>query len=211
MLYATMKTFLQRRLQDTVADQFASSVVDDLLLVGIAKLQAFIHDINPTAFIDRNTFNTVASTDLYAKQASSLRVIRAEMLRSSGTGYDKLPVRNFHQIVEDENAFVEGAVAIADLGTKWLISPTPDSIRTVRIWYVPVITSSTIWDSYALLINPALHFLPVDLALVEALGETAEGAAEARSRINESLALLPSLYGVTGEQTAPLNLQPFSG
>lgn len=210
MLHATMKTLLQKRLQDTVNDQFSSGNLDDLLAVGMSKLQAFIHDINPAAFISTNTFATVAGTDTYAKQASSLRVIRAEMLKTSG-GYLKIPQRNFMELIdESDSGFAEDTVSIADLGTKWLMRPTPDAIRTVRVWYVPVLTDSTAWDAVATQIPPVLHTLAVDFGVIEGLGETAEKATEVRTRINATLALIPSLYGRSNEQVQALSMNPFS-
>lgn len=210
MLHATMKTFLQRRLQDMVNDGFSSGVLDDLLAVGIAKLLAYIHDINPAAFISTNTFATVSGTDLYAKQASSMRVIRIEIAQAAG-GYAKVALANFYDLIDDGvTAFDLANISVADLGNQWYMHPTPDSINTVRVWYVPIITDSTGWDAVATQISPALHFLPVDFAVVEALGETAESASEARSRINDALALIPSLYGRTGEQVASFNMSPFA-
>lgn len=213
MLHATMKTFLGRRLQDTAAVEFTSGNLDDLLAIGIAKLQAYIHDINPSALIDTATFSTVAGTDLYAKTASSLRVIMAEMQNASGV-YSKLPLANFYELVQGDptDTFEVGTARLADLGNKWLIRPTPDAVRTVRSWYVPIITTSAGWDAVATQINPALHTLPIDFALVEALGETSESAAVtlARERIAENVGLIPMLYGKQPEQVAALSFSPFS-
>lgn len=210
MDHATMKTHLQRRLQDTAAVQFSSGTVDELLAIGISKLQAFIHDINPAALVSTNTFNTVAGTDLYAKQVSSMRVIRIEMAKAAG-GYEKLPMRNFLELIEDEStAFEEGTVAVADLGNQWFMHPTPDEVKTVRVWYVPIITTSAGWDAVATQIPPVLHTLVIDFALLEGLAETAEATNEIRSRINETLALIPSLYGRTNEQVMSMSLSPFS-
>lgn len=210
MLHADLKAFLQRRLQDTVEDQFASAVLDKLLAVGISKLQAHIHEVNPAAFSATNTFPTVAGTDTYTKQVSSMRVIRAEMLKTSG-GYVKIPQRNFLELLdESDSGFAEDSVAIADLGTQWLMRPTPTSVRTVRVWYVPIITDSTGWDAVATQIPPALHFAAVDFALIEALGETGEPGKDAMARLSEALSLIPALYGRTNEQVAPLSLNPFS-
>lgn len=210
MLYAAMDAALRRRLQDVPEESFTDSIITELLAVGISKLQAFIHDINPSAFISTNTFSTVAGTDTYAKQASSMRVIRVEMLKTSG-GYVKIPQRNFMELIdESDSGFSDGSVAVADLGTKWLMRPTPDAIRTVRVWYVPIITDSAGWDAVATLIPPALHYLPVDFAVIEALGETAESAVEVRARINEGLALIPVLYGRSNEQVQALSMSPFS-
>jgi hypothetical protein len=211
MLHATMKTFLGRRLSELSADQFSSTVLDDLLAVGIAKLQSYIHDVNPAALIDRNTFSTVAGTDLYAKQASALRVILIEMQSASGV-YQKLTLANFYELMQVDEAvsFEDGVVRVADLGNKWFFRPTPDAVRTVRSWYVPIITTSAGWDAVATAIPPSLHTLPIDLALVEALGETAESASEARARIAENVGLIPMLYGKMPEQVSPLSLSPFS-
>lgn len=210
MLYAEMDAALRRRLQDVPEESFTDAIITQLLAVGMSKLQAFIHDINPAAFISTNTFATVVGTDTYAKQASSLRVIRAEMLKTSG-GYLKIPQRNFMELVdESDSGFAEDTVSIADLGTKWLMRPTPDAIRTVRVWYVPILTDSTAWDAVATQIPPALHYMPVDFAFIEALAESAESASEARARINEGLALIPSLYGRTNEQVQALSMNPFS-
>lgn len=211
MLYAVMKTLLQRRLQDTAAVQFdATAIVDPLLAFGISKLQGYIQDINPSAFVDRATFPTVAGTDLYAKTASSLRVIRAEISKTSG-GYLKLPVRNFYEVVEEwDGSFSDGNISISDLGNKWLMAPTPDAVKTVRVWYVPVLTDGTAWDAVATYIPPSLHLLPVDFALVEALAETAEATVEARVRISEGLALISALFGRSPEQVQALSMAPFS-
>jgi len=210
MLHATLKSHFQRRLQDTGADEFSSSVVDELLAVGMSKLQAFIHDINPAAFISTNTFATVAGTDTYAKQTSSMRVIRVEILKTSG-GYLKVPQRNFMELIDEtDSGFAEDTLSVADLGTKWLMRPTPDAIRTIRVWYVPILTDSTAWDAVATQIPPAIQFLAADLALLEALAETSEDAGPVRARINEGLALIPSLYGRTNEQVQALSMNPFS-
>lgn len=212
MLYAALDAALRRRLQDVAEDSFVDATITELLAVGISKLQAFIHDINPAAFIGTNTFSTVAGTDQYAKQASSLRVIRVEILKTSG-GYLKVPMRNFMELIdESDSGFAEDTLSVADLGTKWLMRPTPDAIRTIRVWYVPIITDSAGWDAVATQIPPALHYCAVDLAVIEALAETAESAAakEARARINETLALIPSLYGRANEQVQALSMSPFS-
>jgi hypothetical protein len=213
MLHATMKTFLQRRLRDTAGTEFDSTaIVDPLLAFGIAKLQAIIHDFNPSAFIATNTFATVAATDLYDKQASSMRVIRAEILNATTGKYVKLPMRNFLELIDEASGdFIPGDISIADLGTQWFIHPTPDSAKTIRVWYVPIITTSAGWDAVATRISPALHLLPVDFALVEAFAESSEriAVAEARVRIKEAIELIPGLYGRSNEQVSQLSMSPY--
>lgn len=212
MLYATMAATLRRRLQDVAEDAFADAVINEYLDVGISMLQAHIHAVNPAAFISTNTFATAAGTDLYAKQVSSLRIIRAEMAKDSG-GYSNLPLRNFYDLVEvQEGAFGNDTAAISDLGDKWLMRPEPDVVKTVRVWYVPILTSSVYWDAFEAQIPTALQPLAIDFAYVEAMGEGVDdpGVGEARKRIAEKLALLPELYGRTAEQVAPLSMSPFS-
>jgi len=45
---------------------------------------------------------------------------------------------------------------------------------------------------------------------LEALAETSEDVGPVRARINEGLALIPSLYGRTNEQVQALSMNPFS-
>lgn len=211
MLYATMAATLRRRLQDVAEDAYADAVINEYLDVGISVLQAHIHAINPAAFITTDTFATVSGTDLYVKQASSLRVIRAEMSKAAG-GYEKLPFRNFLELIEEDTAFEEGAVALADLGNQWYMHPTPDAIKTVRVWYVPELTTSTLWDANATRVPTVLHPVAIDSAFIEAVAEGTDAPAldEARRRLGEKLALIPSLYGGTAEQVAALSMSPFS-
>jgi len=139
-----------------------------------------------------------------------MRVIRVEILKTSG-GYLKVPQRNFMELIDEtDSGFAEDTLSVADLGTKWLMRPTPDAIRTIRVWYVPILTDSTAWDAVATQIPPAIQFLAADLALLEALAETSEDAGPVRARINEGLALIPSLYGRTNEQVQALSMNPFS-
>lgn len=201
---------LRRRVQDVAEEAFTDAIVEELWLIGVNKMLAFIHDINPAALVDRTTFPTVAGTDLYTKQASSLRTFAVEMQNSSGT-YDELQIQSFEQVLAKAgDAFEDGGVVIADLGNQWLFAPTPNVVRTVRVWHIPSITTTTLWDNYATKIPLALHTLPIDLAVVELLGETAENIDPVRRRISDALDMIPMLYGRSAKQVTPISMSPFS-
>lgn len=210
MLYADFQSLVTRRLQDTTNDQFSSAIVNSLIDVGIATLQAAIDDVNPTAFVDRNTFVTVANTDLYAKQTSSARIFRVEVLNPTTNKYVKVEPANLEDVVDAQLEESVSEFRYVDLGLKLLIAPTPTAVYTFRVWYVPIYNGQVSWDAIATSISPALHPIVVDTAVIQALAETSEEGRAVRQRIVDAVALIPTLFGRAPNQVSQLSVSPFN-
>lgn len=211
MIFNTMRTLLARRLQDEAADQWSSADKDDLLVVGISKLQAMILDLKPGAFMQISSFATVVDQDLYAKPTGILQMIRMELQNLTDSRYTELFPANFEALIDDnpDNTDTSTGQRYAEVGQHFLIRPAPSAVRTARIWFSPEISSAN-WDTAIQgSIPSALHTLPVDFAVVEMLSETAQPAVEAQVRIKVALDLLPAFYGRSNsKQKSSLQLDP---
>lgn len=211
MNHAALKVLLQRRLQDLVADQYDSSIVDSFLAVGLSQFQSLVLGMNPDGFGPLTaTFNTVAGTDAYSRVVA-FKIFRMEIQDASvASGWRKINPENFQILLDDEGAFSLEGLRYAEVGTQLFLRPTPDVVRTIRYWYTADLGSSAGWDAYDDFIPVGLHTLPVDLALIEALGENAEAIEKIQSRVAFKAGLLETHYGRSTNQVSTPAYQPFS-
>lgn len=210
MDHAALKVLLQRRLQDTVADQYSSSIVDSFLAAGLSQFQSLVLGLNPDGFGPLTaTFSTAVGTDSYSRVVA-FKIFRMEIQDTSiASGWQKIEPENFQVLLDDEGAFTLDGLRYAEVGTKLFLRPTPDSVRTVRYWYTADLGSQLGWDAYDDLIPVGLHTLPVDLALMDALGENAESIEKVQARIAFKVALLETHYGRSTNQVSTPHFQPF--
>lgn len=210
MLYADFQSIVARRLQDTTNDQFSVAVVNSLIDVGIATLQAAIDDVNPTAIVDRSTFNTVNGTDTYAKQTSSSRIFRMEILNSTTGKYSEVKSANLADVFDQALEETVDGFRYVDLGQKLLIVPTPTAVYTWRYWYCPIYNGQASWDAIATAISPAVHPMVIDTAVLQAIAETSEEGQKVRQRLSDYISMMPTLFGRMPQQVSQLSMDPFN-
>lgn len=210
MNHAALKVLLQRRLNDLVADQYDSSILDSFLAVGLSQFQAMVQDINPDGFGPLMfSFATVSGQDSYSRN-SAFQIFRLEVQDPVSGEWKKIAPQQFQVLLDDDSDFSFDQLRYSEVGTSLFLRPTPDSVFNVRYWFLADIGSQVGWDAYDDLIPTALHTLPVDLALIEALGENADGAEKVEKRIAFKSALLTTLYGRSSEGVSRPNFRPFS-
>ena len=211
MDHAALKVLLQRRLRDSVADQYDSATVDSFLALGLSQFQALVQDINPDGFGPLTAdYGMTAGVDNYPR-VPAFKIFRMELLDSVTGKYSEVPPENFEvMMAKEDGSFSPSELRYSEVGTRLFFRPTPDAAYTYRYWYTADLGSQSGWDAYNNLIPLALHSLPVDLALVEALAENAEGVERIERRIAFKVGLIPTLYGRSTKQVSAPPYQPFS-
>lgn len=210
MNHAALKSLLQRRLRDSVADQYDSSILDSFLAVGLSQFQALVLAMNPDGFGPLTaTFATVSGTDQYTRVVA-FKIFRVEILDAVSGKYAKVEPEHFQTLLDSDPSFSVEGLRYAEVGTSLFLRPTPDAVYTIRYWYTADLGSSAGWDAYDDLIPVALHTLPVDLALIEALAENAEEVKKIENRIAFKMSLLETFYGRSPEQISRPLMQPFA-
>ena len=210
MNHAALKTLLQRRLRDSVADQYDSSTVDSFLALGLSQFQSLIQEINPDGFGPLTaTFNTAANTDSYSRVVA-FKIFRVEIQDPVTSTYKEVLPENFEVLMGNEDDFTVDGLRYCEVGTKLFLRPTPDAVYTIRYWYTADLGSSSGWDAYDDFIPVGLHSLPVDLAMIEALAENAEAVEKIERRVAFKTGLLATHYGRSSKQVSAPNYQPFS-
>ena len=189
----TLRTLLGKRLQDTVDDQFDDTALNDLINVGIGLLQNEILKVNPLAFVSIDTFASVASQPYYEVPANIYHEVELGIADTSAPEayrpLTKVPWRARTREAGSNEVY-------ARLGQYWWIQPTPTASTAAYfrlIWHYALSLSD---DTTEPRIHSSLHTCIVDYAVLEALGETYEGADRVIQRLDKKLIAIPAIYAM---------------
>lgn len=190
----SMRTLLERRLQDTGNDGYTDAVLNDLLNVGLGLVQNEVLKVNAHAFVAIETFPSVADQPYYEKPANIYHEIELAVSDSGVEGgyrpLSKTPWRGRSTGTQNQ-----GDLSYSEIGQYWWISPTPSASVAAyfRLIYHYLLSMSD--DDQSPRLHASLHSCVVDYAVIEALGETWESGEDAMQRLEKKLAAISAIYG----------------
>lgn len=194
MTKGQMRELLRRRLQEEIAENFDDDELDNLLNIGLHRVQLAIKRAHPDASLHRAVANIENGVDLYDFPPGFISEYLVETRDSTSSAYGKIKRVNFRDTIDRAS----GSETVYARTGKWIrISPTPTENVTngLRIWFVPTLSMSA--DSDVPDIPLVLHEGPVIWANKVALDETGEASKEVSAEWAEFIQLIMETYNVT--------------
>lgn len=158
-----------RRRSDAESTQHVTdSEITNYLNSSIAELHDLLIGATDSEYrLTSTTFSTVAGTDSYAL-ASDFYKLKGVDYQTSSTTYSSVRPFNFNERNRQKTLtywLEQPDIRYRLVGNNLTFTPVPDSVRTIRYWYVPVATklvsgSDTLDD-----INQFSEYVVVDTAI----------------------------------------------
>lgn len=169
-----MRTLLRRRIQETVADNWQDTDLNDLLNLGLHEVQKRIVHIDPFAFLWIDTTHLVAGQNLYKKPVGFWFEFEVNILdtNSNPSTYVRL-VRNDYEALRNRTASNSSSEQqYAHAGQYLYLSPAPSSNLTngLQLLWMPTLEMAVDTDVPDIMFP--LHFAAVVAAQLFTLGET---------------------------------------
>lgn len=181
---AQMREWLRRRLNETTADQWSDSALNDYLNQGLVMVQDEIEKVDDEAFVYEDVANTVVAQQKYPFPTNMKKVLKLEYKASSSADYVELDQISSWRKIEDPD-INQATLVYAMYGRYLYIKPEPTVAVTqgLRLTYVPVLAMGS--DSDVPDVVSDLHIAIVLFAQLVAFGDSS--GATARTEVKEDL------------------------
>jgi hypothetical protein len=170
MLRSTMRTLLRRRLQESTADQWQNSELDDLLNLGLHEVQKRVVAVDPFFLVYIDEADIVAGQALYKKPVGFWYEFELKYLDSTTGEYVRM-TRDDDPDTQ-KMAGTSGTPKYSHFGQYFRVMPEPVTSLAdgLQISWMPTMDMAA--DSDVPDINIALHSGIVVAAQLVTLGET---------------------------------------
>jgi hypothetical protein len=199
-----LRAWLRRRLQETTADQWTDSVLNDYLNEGLHFVQQEIEKIDPEAFMYEDSANIVASQRTYAWPANMKREVKVKVkMTSTATSYTTLERVGIRKVDNPDIGPVSDQVnTYAHYGRYLKLQATPAENVTKGLWlqYIPTLVMGA--DADVPVIPVDLHMGIVLAAQLTAFGD-ASGTTDkeqVRQELADVIVRLPLHYVKSGAE-----------
>jgi hypothetical protein len=195
-----MRTWLRRRLNETTADQWSDSVLNDYLNQGLHFMQQEIEKLNPEAFLYEDSANLVSAQRKYAWPTNMKREMKVKvMMTTAATEYTVLE-RVGNRKCDDPDDDQEFTYSHHGRYLKLQATPTMNVTDGLWVEYVPTLTMGA--DGDVPIIPNDLHIGIVLMAQLIAFGDSSGSAdkEEVKRELADVILRLPTHYRDTGAE-----------
>lgn len=198
MTRSQIRTMLRRRVQETTADQWTDSDLNDLINLAYQRVELDILTVNPQAFTSRYQADIVSGQDLYEKPAGFNHELSFKLLDDDGV-YKRMDMLSF---VTNEARTNESTTKYAHWGAYFHLAPTPSTSVTagLELDFIPSLSMTD--DADVPKIAHPLHMAIVYHAQLLALGETGEEQKRAAEELQILVNKIPLYYQPTGQPSS---------
>lgn len=163
-----MRTLLRRRLQESTADQWQDSDLNDLLNLGLHEIQKRVVAVDPFFLVYIDEADSVGSQDLYKKPVGFWYEFSLEVKDSAAGEYKRIKREDDPEVQLSGNATVQ---TYSHFGQYFRIKPAPavNLVDGIRLSYMPTLEMAA--DSDVPDIHLALHMAAVVAAQMVTMGE----------------------------------------
>lgn len=196
---AKMRSILRRRLQEETADQWDDSDLNELLNVGLQRMQSAIMKVDPLAFVAISTADTVIgatlSNQFYAYPPGFFYELSVELKTSSTSDYAEIERKTHKDVLSASSSSAQDPF-YARIGRNFAVAPPLSAAVTagLRVTFVDTLTMND--DADIPDIPKSLHIGIVLYAHYFTLPESGEGEAQANvlKELSVVLAEIPLVY-----------------
>ncbi len=197
----SMRTMLRRRLNETTAENWEDSVIDDLLNAAFPLVQKEVIKVDPTAFMYIDRAALVADQEWYELPSGFWYELRVKVKTSAtATRYTQIK-RGAYDADSGRNSNSDRVYDIQGSFITFMAIPDFSVDPGFEIHYVPTLNLKSVSDTSARgpRLHTALHPAVPLWAHLLAMGETHESPSDTAGVLKALLADIPEFYKRGGE------------